>query len=103
MQDTNTVAFAPQTTQQVRALVKYITEETRPIINTRRASEEYRTAVTEIRDIMQAHFAQYPSGRVVRKCPWTLLGTKDKCATIATRYNVPYWDVVVDANPSMPF
>ncbi len=103
MLTTNTVVFAPQTAQQVRALVKYITEETRAEINTRRSSVEYRSAVTEIREKLRAHFAQYPSGRVVRECPWSKLGARDQCKSIAVQYSVPYWDVVVDANPSIEF
>lgn len=99
----NAVVFAPQTAQQVRALVKHITEETRAEINTRRAGVEYRSAVFEIREKMRAHFAQYPAGRVVRECPWSKLGTRDECRAIAVSYSVPYWDVVVDANPSMEF
>lgn len=94
-----TVNFAPQTQKQVRALLAYITEETRAQIDTRRRSNEYRAVVASVRDIMAAHFAVNPPQKRVRECPWVTLGTQEICFAIARDYSVPYWDVVGDANP----
>lgn len=98
MQQQN-VVFAPQNKSQVRALLAYITEETRKQIDTRRASNEYRAAVASVRDIMRAHFAVNPPQKRVKECPWRVLGTYTMCQNIAETYSVPAWDVVGDANP----
>lgn len=99
MSQAHNVEFAPQTQLQVRALLAYITEETRASIDTRRASNEYKTAVRVVRDIMREHFRVNPPQRRVRVCPWDALGTSEQCRTIARKYSVPYWDVIGDANP----
>lgn len=93
------VVFAPQTQTQVRALLAYITEETRASIDSRRASREYKTAVASVRDIMRAHFEKNPPQRRVSVCPWQVLGTYAQCQQIAELFSVPAWDVVGDANP----
>jgi hypothetical protein len=48
---------------------------------------------------MQKHFEKYPPQKVVKVCPWTALGTKDKCNEIAQKYLVPIWHVLRDAAP----
>lgn len=93
------VVFAPQTQRQVRALLAYITEETRKEIDTRRGSNEYKAAVASVRDIMRAHFEKNPPQRRVKECPWRVLGTYAQCQQIAELFSVPAWDVVGDANP----
>lgn len=99
MSQANSVEFAPQSQKQVRALLAYITEETRAQIDARRASNEYRAAVATVRDIMRAHFTVNPPQRRVKECPWKTLGTYTMCQRIAETYSVPAWDVVGDANP----
>ncbi len=99
MQVTNTVAFAPQTQLQCKALLQYI-EANRPAINLRKTAE-YTEAVTKVREIMRAYFAVNPPQRIVKTCPWDITGTNIMCKNIAEKFNVPYWDIVAEANPYM--
>lgn len=99
MSQANSLEFAPQTQKQVRALLAYITKDTRSQIEIRRASNEYRDAVASVRAIMRAHFEENPPQRRVKESPWETLGTREMCFAIAREYSVPYWDVIADANP----
>ena len=93
------VVFAPQTKQQTKTLLQYI-EKNRPAINARK-TQDYLSAVKEVRVLMRAYFAVNPAQRIVRVCPWKLTGASEMCVNIAEAFNVPYWDIVYEANPSI--
>ena len=93
------VVFAPQNKLQVKTLLQYI-EANRAEINKRKTAD-YRAAVKEVRDLMRAYFKVNPAQNVVRVCPWKLTGASEMCVNIAEAFEVPYWDIVAEANPAM--
>jgi hypothetical protein len=97
MQAVQCVVFAPQSKQEVKALLQYL-ETNRPAINARK-SAEYKAEVLVVREKMAAHFAVNPPQKRVRVCPWDTTGAKSQCANIANKYSVPIWDVIEAANP----
>ena len=102
MQQQQTVVFAPQSKQQVRALAAYINDDNNYAqIQIQRNTSAYKQAVAQVRDIMRAHFDKFPPQKRVKECPWKTLGTYAMCQHIAETYSVPSWDVVGDANPYM--
>ena len=99
MQATQTVVFAPQNKLQVKALLQYI-EINRPAIN-RRKTQDYLSAVKQVREIMRAYFAVNPPQRIVKTCPWDIMGTSKMCRDIAETFSVPFLDIVYEANPAI--
>lgn len=93
------VVFAPRTKLQVKTLLQYI-EANRPAINKRKTAD-YKMAVKEVREKMRAYFKVNPAQNVVRVCPWTLTGASEMCVNIAEAFEVPYWEVIAEANPYM--
>lgn len=96
---TQTVVFAPHTKLQVKTLLQYI-DDNRPAIN-RRKTADYRAAVKEVRVLMRAYFKVNPPQRIVKICPWGITGAKEMCQNIAEAFEVPYWDIVYEANPGV--
>ncbi len=99
MKATHTVVFAPHTKLQVKELLQYI-EHNRPAINKNKTAD-YKAAVKEVRELMRAYFAVNPPQRIVKICPWSLTGAKEMCQNIAEAFEVPYWDIVYEANPAV--
>lgn len=90
------VVYAPQNKQQLSALVRYVAKN-RPAINARKNAEYYKD-VSVVQKIMRKHFAEFPP-QLTAHCPWQQLGTAAMCETIAQKHEIPYWDVVSEANP----
>lgn len=90
------VVYAPQNKQQLSALVRYVAKN-RPAINARKNAEYYK-AVSVVKEIMRKHFAEFPP-QLTAYNPWTQLGTAAMCEAIAQTHEIPYWDVISEANP----
>ena len=100
MQQQQTVVFAAQNKEQVRALAAYINDENNYAqIQIQRNTTQYKRAVARVKNIMREHFEKFPPQKRVIVCPWKALGTQQMCFAIANKYSVPYWDVAADANP----
>jgi hypothetical protein len=93
------VVFAPRTKLQVKTLLKYIEDNGRAINKNKTA--DYKAAVKEVRVLMRAYYLVNPPQRIVKICPWGITGAKEMCQNIAEAFEVPYWDIVYEANPGV--
>lgn len=91
------IAFYPNGTKEIRALMQYIGAHREEIVRAR-SNPQYLKDVAVIRERMREYFEKYPP---TRKGPsaWEILGTNVECGAIAEKYSVPYWDVIAEANP----
>lgn len=102
--------FAPQSKQEVTALLKYTSvAENRQAIEERFTDPAYIKEIQRLREYHHKLYTQWqglapinPNGKKTG-CPWARSGLTAECDVIAERFKVPAWRVSSHANSATDF
>ena len=94
--------FVPTSRKETQALMRHL-DKNRPAINERKQDPAYKAEIEQLREfhakLYSSDFSHLPKPKAGEEVsPWTLSGLQAECNRVAERFQVPFFDVVGDAN-----
>ena len=94
--------FVPTSRKETQALMRHL-DKNRPAINERKQDPAYKAEIEQLREfhakLYSSDFGHLPRPKAgEERCPWALSGLQAECNRVAERFQVPFFDVVGDAN-----
>lgn len=94
--------FVPTSRKETQALMRYL-DKNRPAINERKQDPAYKSEIKQLREfhakLYSSDFSHLPRPKAGEEVsPWALSGLQAECYRVAERFQVPFFDVVGDAN-----
>ena len=94
--------FVPTSKKETQALMRHL-DKNRPAINERKQDPAYKAEIEQLREFHAKlysgnfnHLLKTKAGEVYN--PWELSGLQAECYRVAEEFQVPFFDVVGDAN-----
>jgi hypothetical protein len=94
--------FVPTSKKETQALMRHL-DKNRPAINERKQDPAYKAEIEQLREfhakLYSSDFSHLPRPKAGEEVsPWALSGLQAECYRVAERFQVPFFDVVSDAN-----
>ena len=94
--------FVPTSRKETQALMRHL-DKNRPAINERKQDPAYKAEIKQLREfhakLYSSDFSHLPRPKAGEEAsPWALSGLQAECNRVAERFQVPFFDVVGDAN-----